>query len=63
MGISPLVLSWMARDQERARIKALKDAADPTGSDSRQAVDVRVRARLLEAKVELEQFDARRRTV
>ena len=63
MGISPLVLSWMARDQERARIKALKDAADPMGSDSRQAAAVRVRARLLEAKVELEQLNTLRRTV
>jgi succinate dehydrogenase flavin-adding protein (antitoxin of CptAB toxin-antitoxin module) len=26
-GISPIVLSWIARDQKRAQIKALKEAA------------------------------------
>jgi alkanesulfonate monooxygenase SsuD/methylene tetrahydromethanopterin reductase-like flavin-dependent oxidoreductase (luciferase family) len=59
-GISPIVLSWIARDQKRARIKALKDAADSAGRDPHQADDRRVRARLLEAKAELERLDALR---
>jgi alkanesulfonate monooxygenase SsuD/methylene tetrahydromethanopterin reductase-like flavin-dependent oxidoreductase (luciferase family) len=59
-GISPIVLSWIARDQKRARIKALKDAADSAGRDPHQADDWRVRARLLEAKAELERLDALR---
>jgi hypothetical protein len=28
MGISPIGLTWLAREQARARIKALKDAAE-----------------------------------
>jgi alkanesulfonate monooxygenase SsuD/methylene tetrahydromethanopterin reductase-like flavin-dependent oxidoreductase (luciferase family) len=59
-GISPIVLSWIARDQKRARIKALKDAADSAGRDPHQAHDMRVRARLREAKAELERLDALR---
>jgi hypothetical protein len=50
MGISPIVLSWIAREQEQARTKALKDAADSAGRDPRQADDMRVRAQLLEAE-------------
>ena len=59
-GISPIVLSWTARDQKRARIKALKEAADSAGRELRQAGDTRVRARLLEAKAELERINALR---
>jgi hypothetical protein len=59
-GISPIVLSWIARDQKRLRIKALKEAADPAGREPRQAGDMRVRARLLEAKAELKRIDALR---
>jgi hypothetical protein len=47
-GISPIVLSWIARDQKRARIKALKGATDSAAREPRQAA--RVRARLLEAR-------------
>jgi hypothetical protein len=32
-GISPIVLSWIARDQKRAQIKALKEAADSAGRE------------------------------
>jgi hypothetical protein len=43
-GISTIVLSWIARDQKRAQIKALKDAADSASRDPHQADDMRVRA-------------------
>ena len=33
-GISPIVLSWIARDQKRLRIKALKEAADSAGRET-----------------------------
>ena len=46
--------------QKRTRIKALKDAADSAGRDPHQADDMRVKARLLEAKAELERLDALR---
>ena len=59
-GISPIVLSWIARDQKRAQIKALKEAADSAGRELRQSGDTRVRARMLEAKAELERIDALR---
>jgi hypothetical protein len=59
-GISPIVLSWIARDQKRLRIKALKEASDSAGREPRQAGDMRVRARLLEAKAELKRIDALR---
>ena len=59
-GISPIVLSWTARDQKRARIKALKKATDCAGRELRQSGDTRVRARMLEAKAELERIDALR---
>jgi hypothetical protein len=49
-----------ARDRKRARIKALKDAADSAGRNPHQADDMRVRALLLEAKAELERFEALR---
>ena len=35
MGISPIALTWLAREQARARIKALKDAAEFLGRDCR----------------------------
>ena len=28
MGISPILFTWLAREQARARIKGLKDGAD-----------------------------------
>jgi hypothetical protein len=59
-GISPIVLSWTARDQKRASIKALKKATDSAGRELRQSGDTRVRARMLEAKAELERIDALR---
>jgi hypothetical protein len=59
-GISPIVLSWTARDQKRARIKALKKATDSADRELRQSGDTRVRARMLEAKAELERIDALR---
>jgi len=59
-GISPIVISWVARDQKRARTKALKEAADSAGREPRQPDDTRVKARLLEAKAELEPIDALR---
>jgi alkanesulfonate monooxygenase SsuD/methylene tetrahydromethanopterin reductase-like flavin-dependent oxidoreductase (luciferase family) len=59
-GISPIVLSWISREEKRARIKALKDGADSAGRDPHQTDDMRVRARLLEAKAELERIDAPR---
>ena len=59
-GISPIVLSWTARDQKRARIKALKKATDSAARELRQSGDTRVRARMLEAKAELERIDALR---
>ncbi len=53
-GISPIVLSWLALDRERARIKASKDAA---ARAQRQADGMRVRAQVLEAKAELERIE------
>jgi hypothetical protein len=50
MGISPIALTWLAREQARARIKPLKDAADFPGRDPREADDMRMKARLLEAE-------------
>jgi hypothetical protein len=35
MGISPIALTWLAREPARARIKALKDAAEFLGRDCR----------------------------
>ncbi len=54
-GISPIALTWLAREQARSRIKALKDAADFPGHDPRQADDIRVKARLLEAEEQRKQ--------
>jgi hypothetical protein len=59
-GISPIVLSWIARDQKRAEMKALKEATDSAGREPRQPGDTRVRARLPEAKAELERIGALR---
>ena len=42
MGISPIALTWLAREQAQARIKALKDAADFPGRDPREADDMRM---------------------
>jgi hypothetical protein len=50
----------LIKKQKRARIKALKDAADSAGRDPHQTDDMRLRARLLEAKAELERLDALR---
>ena len=58
--ISPIVLSWIVRDQKRARIKALKDAADAADCDACQAEDKRVRARLLEAEEHQERAELER---
>jgi hypothetical protein len=55
MGISPIALTWLAREQARARIKALKDAAEFPGRDPRAADDMRVKARLLEAEEQRKQ--------
>jgi hypothetical protein len=55
MGISPIALTWLASERARARIKSLKDAADFPGRDPRQADDMRVKARLLEAEEQREQ--------
>jgi hypothetical protein len=55
MGISPIALTWLAREQARARIKALKDAAEFPGRDPREADDMRVKARLLEAEEQRKQ--------
>ncbi len=55
MGISPIVFTWLARERARARIKALKDGADFPGRDPRQADDMSVKARLLEAEEQREQ--------
>jgi hypothetical protein len=55
-GISPIVLSWTARDQKRARIEPLKEAADTASQEPRQANGMRVRLRVLEAKAELERI-------
>ncbi len=55
MGISPIALTWLAREQARARIKASKDAADFPGRDPRQAEDVRLKARLIEAEEQRKQ--------
>jgi hypothetical protein len=62
MVISPTVVSRISREQKRARIKALRDAAELPGRNPRQAEDMRVRARLLEAedrreRAELERID------
>jgi hypothetical protein len=43
-GISPIVLSWTARDQKWARVKALKKATDSAGRELRQSGDTRVSA-------------------
>ena len=55
-GISPIVLSWTARDQKRARIEPLIEAADTASREPCQANDMRVRLRVLEAKAELERI-------
>jgi hypothetical protein len=61
-GISPIVLSLTALDRERARLKALKEAAGTAGRDPRQANGMRVRLRVLEANAELERIESASKT-